>query len=105
MVANSVADSTCQIRNFLVINTRLTQVFETRSIVIALLSLYRSPTKESPTEDEQDDEEEHLDEDNTDVASSEEQTISNPFVVDSALHRATPSYVSIRRPRPSISSR
>ncbi|KOX79324.1 Acidic mammalian chitinase, partial [Melipona quadrifasciata] len=61
----------------------------------------KSPTKESPTEDEQNDEEEHLDEDNTDVASSEEQTISNPFVVDSASQRATPSYVSIRRARPS----
>ncbi|XP_043513826.1 mucin-5AC-like isoform X1 [Frieseomelitta varia] len=65
----------------------------------------KSPTKESPTEDEQDDEEEHVDENNTDVASSEEQTISNPFVVDSTLQRATPSYVSIRRARPSISSR
>lgn len=72
--------------------------------MIVLFSLYRSPTKESSTEDEQDDEEEHFDEDNTDVASSEEQTISNPFV-DSALQRATPSYVSIKRARPSISSR
>lgn len=70
-----------------------------------LFPLYRSPTKESLTEDEQDDKEEHLDEDNTDVASSEEQTISNPFVVDSVSQRATPSYVSIKRARPSISNR
>ncbi|XP_024222258.1 mucin-4 [Bombus impatiens] len=59
-------------------------------------------TKEPPIEDEQLDEEEDLDEDNTDVASSEEQTISNPFLA-SSTQRATPNYINIRRARPSTS--
>ncbi|XP_076757244.1 uncharacterized protein LOC143427196 [Xylocopa sonorina] len=58
--------------------------------------------KEPPVEDEDADEDEELDDDNTDVASSEEQTISNPFLT-SSTQRATPNYVNIRRSRPSTS--
>ncbi|CAL7941012.1 unnamed protein product [Xylocopa violacea] len=59
-------------------------------------------TKEPPVEEEEADEDEELDDDNTDVASSEEQKISNPFLT-SSTQRATPNYVNIRRSRPSTS--
>ncbi|XP_043798177.1 mucin-12 isoform X3 [Apis laboriosa] len=60
-------------------------------------------TKEPPLDGEEVEEgEEDLDGDNTDVASSEEQTINNPFLT-SSTQRVTPNYIDIRRARPSTS--
>ncbi|XP_076634201.1 uncharacterized protein LOC143348167 isoform X2 [Colletes latitarsis] len=60
----------------------------------------KSSTKEPPVEDEELNEEEDLDDDTADVASSEEQSVSNPFLT-SSTQRATPNYINIRRARPS----
>ncbi|XP_033232271.1 mucin-5AC isoform X2 [Belonocnema kinseyi] len=62
-------------------------------------------SRSSPSEriDESDDEEES--DDNTDVASSEERSISNPPDDKSLLPRVTPSYVNIRRHRPTTTSK
>ncbi|XP_043252513.1 serine-rich adhesin for platelets [Colletes gigas] len=60
----------------------------------------KSSTKEPPVEDEELNQEEDLDDDTADVASSEEQSISNPFLT-SSTQRATPNYINIRRARPS----
>ncbi|XP_077267426.1 uncharacterized protein LOC143900217 isoform X2 [Temnothorax americanus] len=57
----------------------------------------KSVTKGSSSENEDIDEEEESD--NTDVASSEEKTVSNPLEGSSSAQRVTPSYVNIRRTR------
>ncbi|CAK9798745.1 Acidic mammalian chitinase [Anthophora quadrimaculata] len=56
-------------------------------------------TEDPPARDEEDEDVEDSDEDNADVASSEEQTVSNPFLA-SSTQRATPNYINIRRNRP-----
>ncbi|XP_029171888.1 mucin-5AC-like [Nylanderia fulva] len=60
-----------------------------------------SATKESENEEIDENEE---DDDNTDVASSEEESISNPLEEKSATQRVTPNYVNIRRTRPSTTT-
>ncbi|XP_076290346.1 uncharacterized protein LOC143213900 isoform X3 [Lasioglossum baleicum] len=61
----------------------------------------RPSTKEPPVEDEEEvEDDEELDDDTADVASSEERTVSNPFLA-SSTQRATPNYFNIRRARPS----
>lgn len=55
------------------------------------------------SENEEIDENEE-DDDNTDVASSEEESISNPFEESSSTQRVTPNYVNIRRTRPSTTT-
>ncbi|XP_018378075.1 PREDICTED: uncharacterized threonine-rich GPI-anchored glycoprotein PJ4664.02-like [Trachymyrmex cornetzi] len=61
----------------------------------------KSITKESLSENEDINEDE---EDNTDVASSEGKSISNPLEDSLFTQRVTPSYVNIRRTRPSITT-
>ncbi|XP_072745490.1 uncharacterized protein [Anoplolepis gracilipes] len=61
-----------------------------------------SVTKEPLENEEIDEDEEH--DDNTDVASSEEETISNPLERSSSTQRVTPNYVNIRRSRPSTTT-
>lgn len=74
-------------------------------------------TQPSFSDEEMDDDElpqrDGIEQDNTDVASSEEQTISNPDnenddenddINDTSTKKAMPSYVNIRRTRPSTSA-
>ncbi|KYM94104.1 Chitotriosidase-1, partial [Cyphomyrmex costatus] len=61
----------------------------------------KSIKKESSSENEDINEDE---EDNTDVASSEGKSISNPLENSSSTQRVTPSYVNIRRTRPSTTT-
>ncbi|XP_018345054.1 PREDICTED: serine-rich adhesin for platelets-like [Trachymyrmex septentrionalis] len=61
----------------------------------------KSITKESLSENEDINEDE---EDNTDVASSEGKSISNPLEDSLSIQRVTPSYVNIRRTRPSTTT-
>ncbi|XP_050466044.1 serine-rich adhesin for platelets-like [Cataglyphis hispanica] len=61
-----------------------------------------SVTTESPENEDIDENEE--DDDNTDVASSEEESISNPLEGSSSTQRVTPNYVNIRRTRPSTTT-
>ncbi|CAL1684975.1 unnamed protein product [Lasius platythorax] len=61
-----------------------------------------SVTKDSSENEEVDENEE--DDDNTDVASSEEESISNPLEGSSSTQRVTPNYVNIRRTRPSTTT-
>ncbi|EFN68745.1 Chitotriosidase-1 [Camponotus floridanus] len=56
-----------------------------------------SVTKDTDNEDEEA-------EDNTDVASTEEDSVSNPLESSSSTQRVTPSYVNIRRTRPSTTT-
>ncbi|XP_034175327.2 uncharacterized protein LOC117602013 [Osmia lignaria lignaria] len=60
------------------------------------------PSSRPPTEGE-DMEKEDSEDDTADVASSEEQTVSNPFLA-SSTQRATPNYINIRRARPSTTT-
>ena len=64
-----------------------------------LLPCFRPSTSESPIEDEKVSDEE-VDEDSTDVASSEDRAVSNPPQQKSSNRRITPSYVNIRRQKP-----
>ncbi|XP_011704054.1 PREDICTED: uncharacterized protein LOC105459591 isoform X2 [Wasmannia auropunctata] len=57
----------------------------------------KSVTKGSSSENE--DIDENIEDDNTDVASSEEKSISNPLEDSTSTQRVTPSYVNIRRTR------
>ncbi|KAG5320367.1 CHIT1 protein, partial [Pseudoatta argentina] len=61
----------------------------------------KSITKESSSENEDINEDE---EDNTDVASFEGKSISNPLEDSLSTQRVTPSYVNIRRTRPSTTT-
>lgn len=70
-------------------------------LLVTILILIRSITKESASENEDIDEDE---EDNTDVASSEGKSISNPLEDNLSTQRVTPSYVNIRRTRPSTTT-
>lgn len=63
----------------------------------------RPSTKGPPVEEEEEGAEEELDDGNEDVASSEEQAVSNPFLA-SSTQRATPNYINIRRTRPSATT-
>lgn len=71
-------------------------LYERLISVYFLTTMSRSATREPPSENEDVDEE---DEQDDDVASGEEQ--SNPLQGSSSTQRATPSYVNIRRTRPS----
>ncbi|XP_054010820.1 mucin-2-like [Hylaeus anthracinus] len=64
----------------------------------------KSSTNEPPVEEEELNDEEDLDDDTADVASSEEQSIRNPFLT-SSTQRATPNYINIRRGRPSTTAK
>jgi len=66
-------------------------------LLVTILILIRSVTKESPSENEDIDEDEE--DDNTDVASSEKKSINNPLEDNSSTQRVTPNYVNIRRTR------
>lgn len=66
--------------------------------LVMILILIRSVTKDSSSENEDIDENEE-ENDNTDVASSEEKTVSNPLEGSSSTQRVTPNYVNIRRTR------
>nr|XP_031835642.1 mucin-5AC-like [Nomia melanderi] len=63
------------------------------------------PSRKEPVieEDEAEEDDDDLEEDIADVASSEEQTVSNPFLT-SSTQRATPNYFNIRRSRPSTTT-
>lgn len=67
------------------------------SYTFMILILIRS--KESPSENEDIDVDEDEEDDNTDVASSEEKSVSNPLEDSSSTQRVTPNYVNIRRTR------
>ncbi|XP_026668174.1 mucin-5AC [Ceratina calcarata] len=60
------------------------------------------PSTEEPSIRDEEEEEDEIEEDNADVASSEERTVSNPFLT-SSTQRATPNYINIRRARPTTS--
>lgn len=59
-----------------------------------------SATKDTENEEIDEDEED----DSSDVASFEEESISNPLESSSSTQRVTPNYVNIRRTRPSTTT-
>lgn len=60
-----------------------------------------SITKDTENEEVDEDEE---DDDSSDVASFEEESVSNPLESSSSTQRVTPNYVNIRRTRPSTTT-
>lgn len=59
----------------------------------------RPSTNAPQLEDEETDDDDELEDYNTNVASSEDETISNPSEISTSTQRVTPNYVNIRRNR------